>query len=304
MNRFYFLLIIFLLFCSSYLSYSQCGCTGGAASGGLSPSIGSAYSGVLGKESYYAGIFYRFTNSTDYYLDDNKAGRGEINDLMIHNATLFAAYGLTKALSIDAELSINPLKHQEMAGDSVISTSGLSHLNLNARYRLLRHISLELDLTVGGGIRLPLSSCDKSVPVYMQPGQGAFAYSFMALLHKGFKNENLHFYLISKADFMMKNCRDYYYGDYIMVSINAYKNLGDLRIGAEIRYDNNSKDTYDNIKLLDTGNELISFTPLIGVSFGRFTANAFFELPLYKRYNGFQLGTAYSAGLSFIYAGF
>ena len=65
------ILIIIYLF-STAISYSQCGCLGGAAVGGLTPIGGTANVGLLREDYLRSSLFYSYANGNQFYRGASK----------------------------------------------------------------------------------------------------------------------------------------------------------------------------------------------------------------------------------------
>lgn len=284
----------------SGLALSQCGCTGGAAVGGLSPAIGTSNSGVL--RSGFANVLlsYRHAYGDEYYRGASSAKKGTINYISSDFFGALFSYGISDRLTLEAEFGAFANKTQDFI-DQKYSSEGLSHLNIIGKYNVFSDKESELELTLGGGAKMPLNRSSDTLPLHVQPSQRAFGAISHVFLHKGFKRQGLHLYLVNRGEFLFENDRDYQYGAAIFTSLFVSKTItDDLSAILEVRNEYKRKDKSLGVTNDDSGNCNVVISPQIGLSIAGIYASAAFDYPVYKYYYGHQIvnNFAFSINLS------
>ena len=152
--------------------------------------------------------------------------------------------------------------------------------------------------------KIPLRFTDKDLPQHIQPSQGAFGIITHIFLHKGFKREKLHFYLVNRNEFLFENDQNYQYGTSFNTSLFASKSIINNLTGTlEIRNELKLRDKYLNKYYDDSGNNIISIVPQISYKISDFFVSASFDYPVFRHYNGHQLANNFGFGLSLSWIG-
>jgi len=291
--------LLLLLLLVTYETYSQCGCIGGAAVGGLTPVGGTVNIGVLRDGFFRATSFYRYSAGNTYYRGDATAEKGTIDNYYFHYLGLLLGYGISNKFTIEAELGAFPQKYQDFNTTS-LSGGGLSHILISGKYNLYYSIKNEFEITAGLGGRLPLSIQDENLPQHILSSTGAYGLVLQAFLHKGYKEHGLRFILIHRTDINAENNLEYRYGTGFYTSFYTAKNIFNELTGIiEIRNEYRTQDSYLGEVYEDSGGNIIILSPQLNYVIGDFNISALFDYPLYKYYNGYQLANDYSFALNF-----
>ncbi len=296
-----FVLIIIYLF-TTEIVFSQCGCLGGAAVGGLTPIGGTANVGLLRENYFRSSLFYSYAYGNQFYTGASKTEKDIVDHYQTHYTALMLGYGLTQDLTVEAELGYFPQKLQDFGTDDVTG-SGFSHTSLYAKYNIFNSIVNEWEVTLGAGAKLPLELKKEDVPQHVRASTGAYGLIFQAFLHKGFKKHDIHLFLINRSEYNFENADDYQYGPSFNSSFyfthGITKTLtGILELRNEIRMKDKLKSEYQEIFGMYTGGVFFHIAPQLNYTLGQFNFSALFDYPFYQYYNGIQLGNNYSLALN------
>ncbi|MFC2131276.1 hypothetical protein ACFLSQ_07565 [Bacteroidota bacterium] len=295
-NKILFVLALIILLPVS--SNSQCGCVGGAAIGGLTLIGGTANAGVLREDYFRTTLFYSYAFGNQFYRADSYADKDQVDYYETHYSGLLAAYGLTDALTIESEIGYFPQKMQDY-DIGKIQSSGFSHVIISAKYNVFNSIVNETEVTLGGGGKIPLGISESIDYQYVHSSSGAFGINFQAFLHKGYKKQGLHLFLINRSEYNLKNKNNFQYGASYNTSFFVTKALLDNLTGLlEIRNDIREKDKIQDIIQKNTGGLFFHISPQLNYTIGSFNISALFDYPFYQYYNGYQLGNNYSIALN------
>jgi len=303
-----FYLFIIIAFLSSELAYSQCGCLGGAAVGGLTPIGGTANVGLLREDYFRASLFYSYAYGDKFFSGDEPATKDieqqyrNVSHYSTHFSSLLVGYGITENLTLEVELGYFPQKLQDY-GTKDETGSGLSHASFYGKYNLYNSIVNELEFTIGAGLKLPLDIQKENIPQHVKASTGAYGVSFQAFLHKGFKANDIHLFLINRTDYNFENKNEYQYGSTINTSFYITKGIlksltGILEIRNEIRMKDKFKSEYQEDAGMFTGGYFFHFAPQLNYTIGQFNFSVLFDYPIFQYYYGHQLGNNYSIGLN------
>jgi hypothetical protein len=292
------ILILSLLFAllPFNLSYSQCGCMGGAAVGGLTPVTGTTNIGVLRKGYSRVTTYYTYSYGNDYFSQDTKTGIGLVKEFYTSYLGLNLAYGISEDVTAEAELHYFINKTQDFQLYK-LSSYGMSHIALYLKYNIISKIVNEIEWSVGLGGKIPTQSGSGNFPQHIQSSTGDFGIILQSFLHKGIKSEGLHFILANRLENNFENKNEYQYGISIINSIFITKlMMKDVTGIIELRSDIRMKDKLYGDYLDDTGSNTIALAPQIAYSINDLNLSILFDYPIYKYYNGNQLTKDYSIG--------
>jgi hypothetical protein len=291
------LFIVFLIFISFANVYSQCGCMGGAAIGGITPIGGSANLGVLKENNLRTSVYFRNGFGNEYFSKDSKVVPGLVKEYLYNYIGLNAGYGITEDMTIEIESGYFLKKMQDYYYEK-LESSGFSHVNTSIKYNIYNSYISQIEYTAGIGARMPLNFSDDDVPQHIMPSTGAYGLILHSFLHKGFKKHGLHFFLINRAEINSKNNNDYLYGNSIFSSfyITQYL-LHDFTAMLEIRNEYRTKDHYLGDEVQDSGGTIFNVSPQVSYKINNFYVSAMYDYPFYKYYYGKQLSNSYSLSL-------
>lgn len=297
------IILICLILSKSELS-AQCGYCGGAAIGGLAPSISSANIGLLRKGNFRASTFLVFAEGDEYYNGSRKIAK----DANEHPVDLFKSsilgfnigYGINRDITAELEIYSFLNQRQDFFGfDSPHTNQGLSHIAALLKYNIVSLRTEQIEWTIGAGGKIPLSSNTKDIPQYVQPSSGSYGIIAQSFFYKGFAKGKYRFMATSRFEHNFENSLDFAYGKSFVNSIlfNT-KIVEQLSTILELKYENRSKNIFEGNKQENTGATIISIAPYFVYNYKEFAVSAFVDYPIYNNYNGAQLTRKYSVGTS------
>jgi hypothetical protein len=292
-----YLFIIVMIIVSLSNAYSQCGCMGGAAIGGITPIGGSANLGVLKENNLRSSVFFRNGYGNEYFSKDTKVTPGIVKEYLYDYIGLNAGYGITEDLTVEIESGYFLKKMQDYEFEK-LESSGFSHINTSIKYNLYNSYISQIEYTAGIGGRVPLNFSNDEVPQHVLPSTGAYGLILHSFLHKGFKKQGLHFFLINRAEINSENKKNYLYGSSIFSSFYLTQYLlYDLTIMLQIRNEYRTKDHYLGSEVSDSGGSIFNVSPQLSYKADKFYISAMYDYPFYKYYYGKQLSNSYSFSL-------
>lgn len=292
-----FTFLLFYIF-SLQIGYSQC-CSGGSPVGGFTNQ------GIMTKHNFRAILLYRYSYSDQYYEGSSKY-EGITPTKFHYNFTgLNLSYGLTKHLTLDAELGYYINKELEYAYEPPVIYKGWGLTNGALLLKTTIYKKGEFEISGGAGAKFPFSTKPQSVdgvplPIDAQVSTGAFGAIGHLFIYKGFLKQKLRFFLINRYDYNFAAPPDQYgyiytYGNRFTTSLFASKAVGThLIFVAQLRNEWKGKDFYEDgtTKYIseETGGDVIYFSPQVIYSFSKkWNAGMFIDIPVYKYYNSIQL---------------
>lgn len=291
------LIFVFIFLCSGK-SMSQCGCLGGAAVGGLTPIGGTANVGLLREGFLRTSLFYSFAFGNKFYPDDYPEEDKLVNYYESHYTGLVIGYGLSEDFTIESEIGYFPKKLQDYKTEP-LESSGFSHVALSGKYKIFSSLVNEMEATVGAGVKIPLSTKTDNLPQHINASTGAYGISFQAFLHKGFKKQGWHLFLINRTDLNFTNENEYKYGNSYNTSFYITKGLNEsFTAMLEFRNEMRSKDKIKGQINYNSGGMFFHIAPQLNYSFSSFNISALFNYPFYQQYYGYQLGNNYSIAIN------
>ncbi len=296
--RILYITVILLIVFKSELLFSQCSCIGGASVGSLTPVSGTSNIGILKEGNIRALAFYSFSNGDKYYSGNTAIDSGTVKEFNSSYSGILIGYGLFDSFTLDLELGYFLNKSQDF-GEYTLSGAGFSHLTIYEKYNIFNSRAKEWEWTVGLGEKIPINNNSQNLPQNIQSSTGAFGLILLSYLHKGYRESGLHLILVNRAEFNTENGSNYLYGNSFTNSFFITKSIFDKLVGMlEIRSELKLKDKRYDEKVDDSGWNNITLSPQINYSFDKFDFSFFFDLPVYKYYNGQQLTNKFNLGLS------
>lgn len=299
-------ILIFLsfFFIYAYNALGQCGCGAGASVGGLTPVAGTANVGVVREKNFRIFTYYSHTQGSDYFKNDVKTV-GLIEKFYSDYLGLNASYGITRNLTAEADFGYFVNKSQVIYGSEILGR-GPSHLSILGKYNIFYDFFNNIELTLGGGARIPMPDKAKSLPQHARPSTGAYGGIFQLFLYKGFEQGKFSLFLISRSEFNTQNEDTYQYGNSYINSFFVFKPLLDnLSCALELRNEFRTQDSHKQEEsqkqefIEDSGGNLLVISPQVSYSSGMWNLTASFAYPLYSYYNGSQLAKDFSVSLVF-----
>jgi hypothetical protein len=296
-------LTFIIAFCLFYFgtyaeSTAQCGCMSSISVGTLSPNLGSSSTGTM-RQGYLS------LNLSGNYIFGNKyrSGWKEVPSQTVRefeNSSIFfqSSYGITNRLSLDMDLGFIVRNYID-APPFKYTTSGPNNLNILAKYNLYYNPRYDFEITVGGGLKVPLQMVSDTNYKYTQTSQGAFAGLYQIFLHKGFKKSDFHLFLIHRGDISARNDADYLYGPFFITSLIGTKPITKHFLALlEMKNELKMKDENPNEVNYDSGFMNLILAPQIMYITDLLNFGIKFEYPAIRHYNGSQAAKNYSVSLS------
>jgi hypothetical protein len=291
-------LLAIMIFCLSEQLFAQCACIGGAPVGSLSMIGGTTNVGILRDGNIRASSFYSYSNGDEYYSGTKAIDTGSVKNYKSQYLGFLIGYGLTDRFTVDWEIGSYVNKTQDF-GEYALSGSGFSHTTIYGKYNIVASRAKKMEWTVGVGAKIPLNFVEQNLPQHIQSSTGAFGAAVLSYLHKGFDSEGLHFFLINRTDWNAENNTTYQYGTSFTNSLFITKSIVPSLVGMlELRSDIRLNDSKYQKVLTDTGWNLFVLSPQLNYAIRNFNFSIFYDIPVYKNYNGAQLTNKQTYGAS------
>lgn len=297
MLRLLYIILLFLAI-NQYILTAQCGCVGGAAVGTIVQSGSSSNSGILSKNNFKTSLFFVNSFGDEYFKGDKKLDSGVIKSFNTSYLGLQFEYGLFDRFTLETQIGYYVDKYQDF-GAYTKHGNGFSNITIIGKYNLYKSRTYQVEWTLGAGVSIPLDRGDKSLPQHLRASSGASSVSMISYLHKGYKKNQLNFILLNKYDYNFENSDLYLYGNNFTNSFYISKGIVDkLSAVIGLRTDYRAKDKYDGYYNYDSGWFQFNVSPQINYSLYNINIGIYYDIPLYKYYNGTQLTNKGSIGLS------
>lgn len=297
MKRTLLLIIVFLII--GQVVNAQC-CAPG------NPASGSEHTGILPKNTLRTITFYKHSFSDTYYeiseksgYQDSRAGYDFIGEVV--------SFGLMQKLSVEAELGYYFDKYQDSEVLGMLKTHGITNAVLSLKYAVLK-TKWNFELTLGSGIKLPLSQkvfhdeYGVPFPQEIQPSTGAFGFVGQLYMLKSFKENKWRLVFNGRYETNGYNRDDYRFGDVFISSLFIGRSLTkNWSATLQVRNEYRLEDFQGEVRYLFTGGDIMFLSPQISHTFKkRITLTVMGDLPVYRHYNGIQLGPKYAFGFSLL----
>ncbi|MBI5538813.1 MAG: hypothetical protein HY951_02045 [Bacteroidia bacterium] len=303
-----FILIFFLFFSLNSNIYSQC-CSAG------SPVSASIYVGILEKNSLRINSFYRHSQNLYYYEGTKKLTEyGIYKYTRLDFTSLSIGYGLAKRVSVEFETGYFIDKKRELKDfDYVELGRGIGTGNISFKYCPYKSIPKEIEVTLSGGLKFPFSnenSHDINHPNVelskdLQPSTHSYGISANFFITKNFPKHNRRLFTNNRIEYNFLN-KDYQYGwllsNSLFISNQLFKRcFAVLEVRNELRGVDKILQT-DNVMLElndRTGGQIVLVSPRIMYAIGgKWNISILYDIPVYRNYNGKQMGLEKSISVS------
>lgn len=300
-----FILTLLALICQQQVM-GQCCSAGNPFFYGEQSSMGHKELQVIGG--------YKYSTSTSYFEGSEPISIDFVDKAYFNYLNLQLQYGITHRFSIQTDLGyfINKTETYSKAGWDPNRGYGLGDLMLTVRYLAYKNFVRKLSIIPSIGVKFPIGVFDQEVnhvklPITVQPSSGSFKYLFNLYVNKGFSSPkwNLGFFASFEYAQLINSQNFYYkYGNlYLFSFITSYKVIENINLGIEIRSENRARSSREIDQLVESSGYNIIYTiPHISYSFAKkwlLSVNA--ELPVYRHYNGIQLGNSFSVSARLSY---
>jgi hypothetical protein len=292
------LLFIVLVLFVTESAQSQC-CSPG------NPVSGSEYVGILPKKTLRTITFYRHSYSDTYFegsevsdYQGTESGYDFIGEVI--------SYGLIKKFTVEAELGYYLTRFQDSEVLDEFRTHGFSNAVMSAKYAVLKTAN-DMELTLSAGAKVPVSRVVFAdsigpYPQEIQPSTGAYGFVGQLFFFKGFDEKKWRLVVHGRYELNGYNSAGYRFGDAIFTSVFIGRSFAKnwaatLQFRNEFRFEDWQGDT----RYLVTGGDILFISPQLSYTFKpRLTVSVTGDIPLYRHYNGVQLGPKYAVGISVV----
>jgi hypothetical protein len=264
--------------------------------------------------SWHLGLTYEHHAINDFVHSneplDYNSGRRTTN-----SALLGINYGLTDRWSISALTALVRRERKiaavdEYARGDLLRVRGVGDALFLLKYTPWRRAGYPSgEAALGAGFKAPLGSSGVTsngiaVSEDMQPGTGSWDGIIWGTVSRGL-SERLPLAAFASLSYRRTgvNERDYRFGDDLIFSPGlSYQPAGPLTWSVIARYRWAGRDRRAASEITNTGGRWFYLVP--GVNFGLSNGLSFrlvVQVPVYRKLNGFQLTTSYSASLAAFY---
>lgn len=279
-------------------SYSQC-CSPG------NPTGGTVNQGTLEKKSLRTILFYQYGYSKRYFTGSSESGTGILENAAFNFLGYSIAYGITPRFTAEwtGGYYINRKQLYKFISppDNKLSGNGFSDFLLQGKYSWVKSAVNQFEFTTGLGLQIPVTTTSQEkkgvvLPQDVQPASNAFGFTASLFLYKGYIQKKTHLFFASQFLSAGKNDLNYKNGDaWINSFFVSYNIKYPLSLILQLRNELRGKD-HRNGQLIDaSGSEMLYVSPQLNYNFRqRLDISVLFDLPVYRYYNGTQLGKQYN----------
>lgn len=278
-------------------TFSQC-CSAG------NPTGGTVNQGTLEKKGWRTVLFYQQGNSNNYYTGSSKSGTGIVDHASFNYVGANIAYGITSKFTTELTTGyfINRNQFYNLPPpNNKLSGCGLSDVLLQGKYSWIKSTSKQFELTTGAGLQFPVTTHAQEkngvvLPQEVQPASNATGFTASLFLYKGYIQKKTHLFFASQFLTAGKNDLNYKSGDaWINSFFVSYNIKYPWSIIMQIRNELRGKDHRNGQLINASGSELLYLSPQVNYNFQKqLDVSILFDWPVYKYYNGTQLGKQYN----------
>ncbi len=307
MRCFKWLSIVFFLFFFAEI-HAQCFGSPG------NPIAGSANLGVLIKKSYRAIIFYKHAELTGYRRGDVKTPYQYVKRAHYNYAGFNMGYGLTKKISLDADMGFYINKTQEYAiADFTHNAYGLSNGSAGIKYNFYLDNVKKLEYTAGINAKFPFAfepmvTDGVVLPIDVQPSTGNFGLIAQSFFVKQFPEKSVRLIIINRYEKNFnENRQGYTFGDGLSSSVFVSKHLWlkwtslfkDVTAILQLRHEYKARNKNFGNLVVNSGSNLVFVSPQLNYNLNKiWNFSAIVDIPCYQYYNGLQLSNKIAFSLS------
>ncbi|MCX7909271.1 MAG: hypothetical protein N2560_07130 [Ignavibacteria bacterium] len=279
--------------------FCQCGCS--SAQQFLPPLhwIGKSEFTIAAKKRLFLDLIYKHSLSNKIYKGSKSISS---IDFFYHSFDLFASYGFSNYSAIDLFINYNLRELNQF--QFVSKSSGFSHLSLGGRHTFYESENSDFIINAGLGVRLPLTKFKPidSIPIVVQPSNGAFGFYGFGLIQKSFPSLNLNLLFFNRFDYFFENNLDYQFGptnsSSILISLRISESLSAL---LELRNIFSLQDKHIDTIFTNSGVNLLLVIPRATISFDNLSISPFCEIPIFQYYKGEQIASKIAFGFNLNY---
>lgn len=309
MKRIIFLICSVLSFQETF---SQC-CSPG------NPVGGTTNIGILDKKAFRIISFYRHSKSSGYWQGSRKSDFNFVKSANFNYAGAVISYGLLNKLTLETELGyyINKSQTYNIEPEYTNTGYGLNNSVLSVKYNILGKTENSFEWTTGFGAKLPFTTQYQIVnnvelPRDVQPSTHAFGIVAQSFLYKGFSEKGLRLFFINRYEANYPDQQRFKFGNSLLSSFFVSKRIkqSNWALILQVRHEYRAMDVRDadnsncagcfatGTYVNSSGGNLIFVAPQINYSLAKkWNLSLLADLPVYRNYNGTQLGNKFAFAL-------
>jgi hypothetical protein len=270
------------------------------------PVSGSEYVGIV-PDNYLRTILYYRHSYSDVYYEGSERSDFQGTESGYDYIGAVVSYGIARRLSAEVELGYYIDKYQDSEVLDEFRTYGFNNAVVSAKYAVLKTDN-DLEITLGAGAKLPVTrkifTDDYGVPYpqEIQPSTGAFGFVGQAFFFKSFLEKKWRMVVQGRFEVNGYNSEDYRFGNALYTSVFIGRDFArrwsaTLQLRNEYRWE----DWQGETRYLATGGDIFFVSPQLSYTFKpRITLSVMGDVPVYRNYNGIQLGPKYAIGISLV----
>lgn len=257
---------------------------------------------------------YKYSTSHQYFQGNKPIEIDFVDEAYFNYLTFQAIYGLSKRVTIQADLGyfINKTETYLKNDWAKSNGHGLGDAHLSIKYLAINKWKKKLQVIPSFGIILPIGVFDQEadhvkLPITVQPSSGSFKYQLGLLMTKTSSNSKFRttFFGLFEYAQLINSANFYYkYGNQYLVSImGSYQISKNFSAAFEARSENRGRSMRENDqKVESSGYNTIYLVPHASWAFyDNWSLAVNTDIPVYKYYNGIQLSNALSVSIRVSY---
>lgn len=298
----------FLIFYSTS-NYGQC-CSAG------NPVGGTTNLGILDSGTVRAISFYRHSTSEGYWDGASKSDFDFVSKANFNVAGLTLIYGISDDMNLEAEFGyyFNKSQTYNVTPEFTNKGHGLSNAVISLKQNVVSKTKKSFEWTLGLGLKFPFSKKYQVVdnvelPRDVQPSTTSYGLVLQSFFHKPLPKKDIKLFLISRFESNTPDVKNFRYGNALINSFFITKQIKKSNWTAilQARHEFRSKDVRTVIQteylglvtngvVVDySGGNLIFLSPQVNYTIAKkWNISLVGDIPLYRNYNGIQLGNKYS----------
>lgn len=307
---------IIVLFAVSFLlsfnTFGQC-CSAG------NPVGGTTNIGILDSATVRVITFYRHSYSEGYWDGMRKSDFNFVKNASYNFGGLVLAYGLDSKLTVETELGyyLNKSQTYDVTPEFTNKGFGLSNAIISLKANIITKIEKPFEWTAGLGVKFPFKTeyqivDNVELPRDVQPSTSAYGVVIQSFLYKGIPKNNVKLFLINRFESNTPDVKNFRYGNSLINSFFITKQIKTSNWTAimQLRHEYRSKDVKTVVEskfsglvtsgsVVDfSGGNLVFVAPQINYTIAqKWNISLLADIPVFRYYNGIQLGNKYSFAL-------
>lgn len=257
---------------------------------------------------------YKYGTSTKYFEGSKPVSIEFVDKAFFNYINFQTQYGITHRLSLQADIGyfINKTEYYSLPGWDTQRGYGIGDLMLTLRYLVYNNYVRKVSITPSISVKFPVGVFDQEVnhvklPITLQPSSGSFKYALNLYVNKGFKNPRWNLGIFGSFEYaQLINSENFYYkyGNMLLFScIGSYQLWNKINLGLELRDEYRGRSKRENDQVVESSGYNILYTiPHISYSIStRWLIAANAEFPVYRYYNGIQMGNTFAVSVRLSY---